>query len=155
LKDSAFRFIDDIRTPQVESLGDQVTSAFAKASKGLEEEQKKNGLIWWKHRNPSILHLAKILMPFAHSGLQVGGWSNTINAVSETHGPSWRMIIQLSSPTEAYGVYPGGQSGNPGSPYYDNFTDYWTTGKYYTLWLMKQEEASDKRIQATLTFTHS
>ena len=28
--------------------------------------------------------------------------------------PSWRMIVQLSNPTEAYGVYPGGQDGNPG-----------------------------------------
>ncbi len=34
---------------------------------------------------------------------------------------------------EAYGVYPGGQSGNPGSKYYDNFIESWSTGKYYNL----------------------
>jgi penicillin amidase len=26
---------------------------------------------------------------------------------------------------KAWGVYPGGQSGNPGSPYYDNFIAPW------------------------------
>ncbi|MBL0334713.1 MAG: penicillin acylase family protein [Chitinophagaceae bacterium] len=27
--------------------------------------------------------------------------------------PSWRMIVQLTGTTEAYGVYPGGQNGKP------------------------------------------
>jgi penicillin amidase len=65
------------------------------------------------------------------------------------------MIVQLSTPTEAYGVYPGGQSGNPGSKYYDNFIDDWAAGKYYTLWMMKETEGKDKRIIGTLTFTNS
>jgi penicillin G amidase len=32
---------------------------------------------------------------------------------------------------KAYVVYPGGQSGNPGSKYYATFLDYWVKGKYY------------------------
>ena len=31
------------------------------------------------------------------------------------------------------GIYPGGQSGYPGSIYYDNFIDDWVNGKYYNL----------------------
>ena len=59
-------------------------------------------------------------MPFARPGLNVGGWGNTINAYGHSHGPSWRMIVHLTPETEAYGVYPGGQNGNPGSKYYDS-----------------------------------
>jgi len=65
------------------------------------------------------------------------------------------MIVQLSEPIEAYGVYPGGQDGNPASKFYDNFVDTWAAGKYYRLWFMKENENKDKRIISTLTFTKS
>ncbi len=65
------------------------------------------------------------------------------------------MVVHLTKTTEAYGVYPGGQNGNPGSKFYDSFIDTWTMGKYYTLWVMKKEEAKDARIKWTMTFTNS
>ena len=80
---------------------------------------------------------------------------NTPNAITKTHGPSWRMIVHLTAETEAYGIYPGGQSGNPGSRFYQNFIDDWTVGKYYKLWIMKASEASDKRVLGTMTFSKS
>ena len=83
------------------------------------------------------------------------GWSTTINALTKTHGPSWRMVIHLTKPIEAYGVYPGGQSGNPGSKFYENFIDSWATGKYFTLWMMHEDESSDKRIIGQINFTNS
>jgi penicillin amidase len=54
---------------------------------------------------------------------------------------------------EAWGIYPAGQSGNPGSKFYDNFIDDWVAGKYYRLWLMKASEAADKRVLARFNFT--
>ncbi|PGH40638.1 MAG: hypothetical protein CRN43_01765, partial [Candidatus Nephrothrix sp. EaCA] len=33
----------------------------------------------------------------------------------------------------AWGAYPGGQSGNPGSPYYNTFLKDWANGKYAQL----------------------
>ncbi|MGZ3837999.1 MAG: penicillin acylase family protein [Flavisolibacter sp.] len=155
LKDSAFKFVDNIHTSTVETLDHQVTLAFKVAARGLAEEEKKDGLTWWKHKNTSLYHLLKTVLPFARTGLPVGGGSPTINAITHDHGPSWRMIIQLSSPTEAYGIYPGGQSGNPGSQYYDNFVDDWSAGKYYTLWMMKESESRDKRVRGRLSFSHS
>jgi penicillin amidase len=152
LRDSTFRFIDDINTPEKETLGQQITRAFKLAAKDLEAEEKRNALIWWKHKNASVLHILSTLLPFARQDLQVGGWNNTINAITKTHGPSWRMIVQLSTPTEAYGVFPGGESGNPGSKYYDNFIDSWTNGKYYKLWLMKEDEFADKHIIGKISF---
>ncbi|MBC7904230.1 MAG: penicillin acylase family protein, partial [Gemmatimonadaceae bacterium] len=54
---------------------------------------------------------------------------------------------------EAYGVYPGGQNGNPGSKYYDNFIDNWAEGKYFPLWVMKKEEVADKKVKFKMTFS--
>ena len=46
-------------------------------------------------------------------------------------GPSWRMIAALSSTgVQAEGVYPGGQSENPASPWYQNLIPLWWDGKY-------------------------
>ena len=72
-----------------------------------------------------------------------------------THGPSWRMIVHMTDPVEAYGIYPGGQSGMPGSKFYDNYIDDWAAGKYYRLWVMKPGEEKDKRIIGTMTFSKS
>lgn len=154
-KDSAFKYIDNVNTTQKETINDIVTQALQKATPELKKEEVAGKLEWAKHKDPMIYHLLKTaVLPFAEK-IPVGGWGNVINAVTETHGPSWRMIVQLSNPTEAYGVYPGGQDGNPGSKFYNNFVDNWVKGKYYRLWLMKQNEAKDKRIIGTLTFTNS
>jgi penicillin amidase len=156
LRDSSFRYIDNISTPDTETINQQVTAAFHLAAAALLKEEAVNGLLWWKHKAPSVRHLLReSVMPFARTSLQVGGWGNTINAIKSTHGPSWRMIVQLSSPTEAYGIYPGGQSGNPGSRYYDHYIDTWARGQYHILWLMQEEEKNDKRIKWTLTFNHA
>jgi penicillin amidase len=62
------------------------------------------------------------------------------------------MIIHLESDTEAWVVYPGGQSGNPGSRYYDSFVDTWAKGSYYRAWVMKDAESNDTRVQWRMTF---
>jgi penicillin amidase len=62
------------------------------------------------------------------------------------------MVVSLTSKTEAYGVYPGGQSGNPGSKFYDNFIDKWVAGEYYPLWLMTKEEQHDPKIKWRMNF---
>ena len=49
-------------------------------------------------------------------------------------GPSWRMIVALSAAgVSARGVYPGGQSENPASPWYDNLVPLWWDGQYLPL----------------------
>jgi penicillin amidase len=63
------------------------------------------------------------------------------------------MIVSLTPETEAYGVYPGGQSGNPGSKFYDNFVDAWAQGNYNKLWVMKSENPGDSKIKWTMSFS--
>jgi penicillin amidase len=152
LRDSAFKYVDNINTPQIETLNDDVTIAFAKASVQLAKEEKAGTLEWTKHKSPRIYHLLRTsLMPFSKP-IPVGGNGDIINATTVTHGPSWRMVVQLTETTEAYGVYPGGQSGNPGSRFYDNFVDAWVKGEYHSLWMMRRGETADKRVKWTMSF---
>ncbi len=151
LKDSAYKFLDNINTPQIETLADDIMAAFKKAAIALKKAEAEGKLDWEKYKGTHVDHLAK-LAPFSRLNLPVGGSTHNINATKETHGPSWRMVISLTAKTEAYGVYPGGQSGNPGSKYYDNFIDQWAAGKYYSLWMMTKEEVGDKRVLAKISF---
>jgi penicillin G amidase len=151
LKDSTYKFLDNITTPQKETLADDITAALKKTTLELKKAEIAGKLDWEKYKATHIDHLAK-LPEFSKTNLPIGGGTHNINATKETHGPSWRMVISLTKNTEAYGVYPGGQSGNPGSKYYDNFVDHWAAGKYYLLWMMTKGEENDKRVVGTMSF---
>jgi len=116
-KDPALPFIDNLNTTATETLYDVVTIALNSASVGLASAEKEGKLEWAKYKTPTIYHLIKELAPFGKAGLNAGGAGDIINAMTHSHGPSWRMVVQLSAITEPYGVYPGGQCGNPGSKY--------------------------------------
>jgi penicillin amidase len=95
---------------------------------------------WYKVKNTSLTHLAKI-PAFGYKQLKIGGWGNTINAAKSTHGPSWRMVVEMRRDSiKAFGVYPGGQSGNPGSKYYGTFVDSWVEGKYYPILFLSNQD---------------
>jgi penicillin amidase len=65
------------------------------------------------------------------------------------------MVVQLTNKIEAYGVYPGGQSGNPGSRYYDMFINTWVNGKYYPLLFLNEEESKHSpQMKWTITFSN-
>lgn len=154
LKDSTYSFIDNIETPEPETLEDIVTTAFITASADIKIAEVDNKLEWGKYKDTHINHLAK-LAAFSRFHLPIGGGANVINATKEHHGPSWRMIVSMTQDIEAYGIYPGGQSGHPGSKFYDNFVDKWAAGKYYTLWMMKKEEVADGRVKWRMRFNAS
>ncbi len=152
-KDTAATFIDNVNTPQRETLYDVVTAALKKASVSLAKQEADGKLEWTKFKNPTVYHLLKDALPaFARKGLNVGGNGDIVNAITHSHGPSWRMIVQLSAQTEAYGVYPGGQSGNPGSKFYDDYINNWVEGKYHKLWFMREGDRTDKNIKWTMKF---
>lgn len=50
-------------------------------------------------------------------------------------GPSWRMIVKWTGDGQAAaeGIYPGGQSENPASPWYSNFIAGWWRGRYVAM----------------------
>ena len=150
LKDSNWSIADDIRTKgKVENFKDQVNLGIENATQKLLELEKENKLEWSLFKATRAMHLTKI-PALSRMNLPIGGGKNIINATTEDHGPSWRMVVHLTDEIEAYGLYPGGQSGNPGSSYYDTFIDYWAAGKYYRLLFL----AKEKLIQNERTKWH-
>lgn len=149
-KDTLNRFFDRLNTPVVENARTIVTDAFREAQSYLTAHPEKN-TTWGAFRGLTIGHLARI-EAFSRTGLVTGGHKSALNAQTRTHGPSWRMIVDLGDTLRAVGVYPGGQSGNPGSKYYDNMIDTWAKGQYYDLLFLNRPDENNARIVHRHTF---
>jgi penicillin G amidase len=153
-KDTNFIFIDDLSTDKIETLNDQVVMALKQATSKFSELEKDNKVEWAAFKNTSVYHLLRTnTMPFARGGLMIGGGSGIVNATTHDHGPSWKMIIEMDTPVKAVGVYPGGQSGNPGSQYYDSFIDTWAKGEYYNLTMMSKDDIQQKKYKWKMIFS--
>lgn len=154
LRDSSLKYLDNINTSKKETAEDIVTESFRVVVPYLLKMEKEKKLEWGNFKNTTIYHLLRTsVVPFAMKGIRIGGGHEIINATKHTNGPSWRMIVHLTSNIEAYGVYPGGQSGNPGSRYYNDFVDHWAAGKYYSLWFMRAGDKTDKRVKWRMAFS--
>ncbi len=66
-----------------------------------------------------------------------GGDGTTPNATSngrwQTHGASFREVIDLGDWDRSTTINVPGESGQPGSPYYDNLYELWAEGKYHPM----------------------
>ena len=153
LKDTAYEFADDITTPQKETVADMVAKAFRQAVPVWKSAQNNKTLEWGKFRKGGFYHLLKI-PAFSTTDVYAGGGAHVINAYEKerNHGPSWRMIVELTDTINAYGVYPGGQSGNPGSQYYNTGDDTWIAGNYYKLQLLRKEDVANTGNKGKITF---
>ncbi len=131
-------WFDNIHTPKKESLKDQVNESFKFTCDSLERKYGSIGKHWeWALvKNSHVPHLAR-LEGFGSKPLLIGGSKSAVNALGETNGPSWRMVIALGKEPKGYGVFPGGQSGNPGSRFYDDMIDTWAKGELYDLYFMQ------------------
>ncbi|MEI6311588.1 MAG: penicillin acylase family protein [Bacteroidota bacterium] len=128
--DQASIFYDIKKTEKVESLNDLIALSFTYASAKIASMPEQD---WTTYKHTSIEHLAKI-PAFSIDYVASGGNKSIVNAISKYHGPSWRMIVEMTDDIHAVAIYPGGQSGNPGSKYYDNFVSDWSQGKYYEIY---------------------
>ncbi|WP_461485586.1 penicillin acylase family protein, partial [Pedobacter sp.] len=146
-KDPNSKWFDNVKTSKKESLADLVNSSFKYACDSLERKYGPIGEEWqWGNfKNSNVPHLAKI-PGFGSKKLLIGGSKSTVNALSQSNGPSWRMVIELGKTPKGHGVYPGGQSGNPGSPFYDNMIDTWAAGKLYDLFFMQSPDDKGGKI---------
>ncbi len=133
---------DDKTTKEAETATDIVSKAMEQVVAELKKDYPKDDYSWSEFKNSYIGHLGRI-DAFGTGKLDVGGYRDAPNAISGSHGPSWRMIVELSDEVKAWAVYPGGQSGNPGSKYYDNMLSTWVNGAYNPLFFM--QNAKDKR----------
>lgn len=81
--------------------------------------------------------------------IERGGDGNTVIGTSgpnfrQTHGVSFREILDVSDWDRLVATSAPGQSGQPGSKHYGDLLPLWAEGKYFPLLYGKQVEAMAK-----------
>ncbi|MCS6794978.1 MAG: penicillin acylase family protein [Raineya sp.] len=148
LKDTTSHWIDNKNTPEIkETLKMLLQTSFEKAVQTLQSKHQGNdeNWTWARYKGFELKHL--LIPNLGVKNLVTSGSKRTVNATSSDHGPSWRMIVLLGGNTpKAYGIYPGGQSGNPGSFYYDNMVENWRLGELEELIFLKNTQSRNPKI---------
>ncbi len=108
-------------------------------------------LKWLNFNNPRVVHLSR-QNALSRFRIPIGGDAGVVSAVKGNHGPSWKMIVELGEKPQGFAIYPGGQSGNPGSYWYDNMVADWAAGKYYPIEYYQSAEEASAKATSTLTF---
>ena len=124
-------FNDVISTPKKETLIDVLSLSFKNACQKIEASNLTN---WSNYKSTTIGYLLPNMPSFSRENVSTGGNKEIVNAISKYNGPSWRMIVEMTDQIHAEAIYPAGQSGNPGSKYYDDMISDWAAGKYYEVW---------------------
>lgn len=140
-KDPDMKYVDDITTEKAEEIEEIVTETYKETIATLVNYYGEDTANWkWGYDiNNDIDHLAQI-PGFGKEDLFSGGSAESINATRGGNGPSWRMVVELEpGAVKGWGVYPGGQSGNPGSPHYDDMVESWRTGQLFELNFLRSE----------------
>lgn len=154
MKDPKSIWFDNKRTPAVETATDVVMASFTAT---VDELMRNYGEIgpnwaWGKVKSFEVTHLGNV--PGLGSGnFESGGSGSTVNALIDGHGPSWRMVVQLGAQPQGFGILPGGQSGNPGSFFYDDMLKTWQQGKLNQLLYLHSAADKSPRIKTTLTIS--
>jgi penicillin G amidase len=152
-RDTLHPYFDVTATPEKEAARQVVTAAFGRMAAQAAKESLAGTLEYGKYRRITIPHLARI-PAFGRFDVRSGGHRSAPNAITNTifnprvrdHGPSWRMIVDLGDEVRGIGIYPGGQSGSPGSRFYDNMLDQWAAGQYHELRLYDTPDAVEKPL---------
>ncbi|MGZ4162482.1 MAG: penicillin acylase family protein [Tumebacillaceae bacterium] len=106
----------------------------------------------WDRVHTRVITSLTQLPALSYGPKPLGGDSFTVNVGTDwksDHGPSWRMIVDWGT-EQAVGIYPGGQSENPLSPWYeDRMDDFWT-GKYRPLQSFADADADKDNVRWNL-----
>ncbi len=146
--DSSFVFVDMLSTAAIETTGDLMNITYYDALDSMDNWMAEHGEdnSWYKLKNTTVRHLLR-LAPFSVSEIPIGGYSGIVNAASKDHGPSWRMVVEMDPEgTKAWGIYPGSQTGNPGSPLYGHLINDWASANYHQLLFGQDVSNSDEVI---------
>jgi len=140
-------WFDDPDTPEKETLQLHVQKSFRSSIADLQEWFGEDQDQWkWGYVNRTDLNHLAAIPGLGKQRVFTDGSGESINAIRGSHGPSWRMIVELDPEgVRGYGVYPGGQSGNPGSKTYDAFVETWRTGELYELEFLREEPQNSQQ----------
>jgi penicillin amidase len=148
------KWFDNIKTPARETCVDIVMHSFTATADEMRRKYGQPGQKWqWGEvKDTHINHLAN-LPGFGTGKFFAGGTGAVINALRGGNGPSWRMVVQMGPTVKGYGVFPGGESGNPGSFYYDDMFKTWKDGELNELLFLESANENSSKIKSTLSLT--
>jgi penicillin G amidase len=129
------------------TVGDLVHAAFVDGVQMLEAWQTihQKPYRWGDYRQVFINHLANVAT-FGLSNLQISGGNHILNANEGNRGASMRLIVSLEPQPKGWFIYPGGQSGNPGSPHYTSFVESWRQGQYIPITISADQADGDHTL---------
>ncbi|MFK7787520.1 MAG: penicillin acylase family protein, partial [Crocinitomicaceae bacterium] len=135
-KDPTNDLFDLESTEKIETADDIINLALEQVEKTVDEK-----ITWGEVNSAKLIHLSNIDQ-LGRLNLLQGGHPRALNAFTQDSGPSLRMIVDMSDRPKGYGIYAGGQTGNPASLDYQEFVQDWIDGKYYQLdFYQNQKEA--------------
>lgn len=145
-RDTTNIMIDFLGTPEKrERVTDIVTLVFQNTCKNVPRDKSGAVMKWKDYRATVVQHLSTV-PAFSVANIDSDGHGSALNALGGRPGPSWKMVVELGEKMDAYGIYPGGQSENPGSFYYKNMLEKWMKGEHYKLLFMKDENDKQGKI---------
>jgi len=161
LKTGYDEWVDNINTPQKETLDDIVLKSFKDCISALSQQFGEDQAKWnWgsihkitiEHPLGSVKILDRIF-GFNSDVYGIGGSNHTVSPYSYgdgfkvNHGASERHIFNTADWDESYTVIPTGASGIPASEFYLSQTKAYIEGKFY------KDSFSEKAVKAAARYT--
>ncbi|MBL7092655.1 penicillin acylase family protein [candidate division KSB1 bacterium] len=152
LEDPRSVWFDDQRTDRIETRDEIILKSLIETLQILHKYVSVDSTQWkWGlHNKIHINHLSHLkglgFPPFPNNGN-----NNTISMMGGTVAPLWRLVVEMAEDGRRVGVYPGGQSGNPASPHYDEGIIPWANHQYFELNMPKSaEEIPENQVESVL-----
>jgi penicillin amidase len=147
---------DDRRTRAVETRDEILATSLAAAYSNVVRAHgapDAGGWRWDRVQFANVNHLLRI-PSFSVLKIPVQGGRGTLDPSygDGGDGPSWRMVVVLGPQVHAWGVYPGGQSGDPLSAHYTDRLAKWEHGELDSLYFPRSL-ATFGRASGSLTLT--
>jgi penicillin G amidase len=138
------QWCDDVRTPPRETCDALIAAAYDRA---IADLQRRYGKDWrWgeahvarhRHRpfsrNEWLARVFDIRVPSGGDAYTVNAGAVDFNDDAEPfanrHAASMRTVTDWADPQASVFIHSGGQSGNPLSPHYRDFSERWARGEY-------------------------
>ena len=162
------QWCDDVTTGEAETCADVVGRALEISLDSLASDygSELGGWRWGEahavRMNSPILGAIPVIGSWFDVTRPTGGERETVNAAgfevadpdrpfAQSHGAGYRAVYDLANPERSIFVINTGQSGNPLSPYYEDYATPWSDGRY--LPMLTDRATVDEDALGTLVLT--
>ncbi len=145
-------WFDDQRTDRIETRDEIILKSLIETLQILHKYVSVDSTQWkWGLHNKFHINHLSHLKGLGFPPSPISGNNNTISMMGGTVAPLWRLVIEMAEDGRRVGVYPGGQSGNPASPHYDDGILPWANHQYFELNMPKSaEEIPENQVESVL-----